>query len=802
MSRQPRRSGKRGKGSDQGGGQAPRIVVKFRDHITLPYGPGVTQALDHLRIAPWGDLMARFPGITIEPLHTTLDPQGLKGLAERAQRMDSDYRPPNLLTYFAIDSPSNVDPEELVKALKALPSVETAYIQSPPLPPPAVNGPNNPRYPNQGYIQQAPGGIDAAYAWNFLGGDGAGIGFVDMEQGWVLNHEDLLAAGITLISGVNQAYQGHGTAVLGEITAVDNTIGDVGIVPHVTARVISQYRPAFNTPDAITAAAATMSFGDVLLLEAQVATAGLNNMPVEAESATFDAIRLATSLGIIVVEAGGNGSNDLDTFTVGGQQILNRNSAAFKDSGAIMVGAASSTAPHSRLSFSNYGSRIDCFAWGGNIDTTGDGWMGTATNLYTGGFGGTSGASPMVTGAAIAVQGMIQASAGYRFNPRQLRVLLNSPANSTASNDPVTDKIGRMPDLRAIINGNALNLAPNIYVRDFPADQGGPRPAAYSNSPDIIVTASAVADPTAAYGPSSGTENSTTLGDNVVATQDNFVYLRVLNDGGSPASNVSGTVYWSPPASLVTPNLWNPIGSTNIPTVPVGRILTVSDAINWPAAQVPGLGHFCFIALVGSAADPAPNPGDLLNWSNFVAFIQNNNQVAWHNFNVTPPPPVPPPAFFHELPFLAVGAPLESVHMGLEVEAHLPAGAKFFLDAPWTLIDGLKLRSPFVVVDKKAPDRALLPLSARGRVLLGEVFFGAGAQIPCRLRVQLPAGADRHPYEVGVRQLFKGAVVGRVSWRLLPPVGKGKHGSEEADGGRSKEERRREKALRKERSPA
>src|SRR5260370_37532836 len=132
----------------------------------------------------------------------------------------------------------------------------------------------------------------------------------------------------------------------------------------------------------------------------------------------------------------------------------------------------------------------------------------------------------MVTGEGTADRGRIKAPAGYRFTPGQLRVLLNSPANSTASNDPVTDKIGRMPDLRAIINGNALNLAPNIYVRDLPADQGGPRPPAYSNSPDIIVTARPVADPTAAYGPSSGTETHTTLGDNVVATADTFVDLR------------------------------------------------------------------------------------------------------------------------------------------------------------------------------------------------------------------------------------------------------------------------------------
>lgn len=783
-----------GRGRGAGGSGFPaRVVVKFVDHVQLPYDQGVAKALDRLQVLPWAALLGRLPGLVIGPLHSTLKPAELRALAERAAAAEDGYQPPNLLSYFLIDCPADVDPHEVVRALQESPAVEKAYVQSPPLPPP-VNGPANPRYASQGYLQAAPGGIDAAYAWTFPGGDGSGIGFVDTEQGWVLNHEDLIAANIQVISGTSTAYQGHGTAVLGEITAVDNTIGDVGIVPHVTARVVSQYRPggAYNTADAITSAVAAMAFGDVLLLEAQANAGSYTLVPVEVESATFDAIRLATALGIVVVEAGCNGSNDLDAFDIGSGQVMNRNSPAFKDSGAILVGAGSSAAPHTRLSFSNYGSRIDCYAWGENIDTTGDGWTGTTTTAYTGSFGGTSGASPMVTGAAIAVQGLAQASLGYRFNPRQLRAILADPANSTASNDPANDKIGRMPNLRAIITGNALNLAPDVYIRDFPADQGDPRPAAYSNSPDIIVTATAVPNPTAAYGPGSGTENSTTLGDNVIATRDNFVYLRVLNRGGSDGHNLTGTAYWSPPASLVTPNLWNLIGSINVPTIPVGRVLTVSDAITWPAASVPGVGHFCFVALVGTTDDPAPTPGDLMVWSNFVAFIQNNNQVAWHNFNVTPAPPAPP-GQMRELPFLVVGAPLESLRMGLEIEAYLPVGAKVHLDAPWTLIDNLKMRGPQVSVNTKARQRGLLPLPPRGRMSLGEVFLGAGAQLPCHLRIQLPAGAPPHPCQVGVRQTYQGKEVGRISWTLLPHAQAPRRGRE--DESRSKEERRPVKRL-------
>ena len=751
----------------EGRSHAVRVVLKFQDHINIPYEDGAEQYLERLQVGPWDRLVGDFPGIRLVPLYTSVDPKQLRSMAEEAARLDQDYQPPNLLTYFAIDCPPGVDPEALAKTLSSWRSVQAAYVEAGPTPPPMVNGPANPRYPNQGYLGTAPGGIDASYAWGYAGGDGAGMGFVDCEQGWTLNHEDLQAAGITLISGVNTAYFGHGTAVLGEVTAVDNTIGDVGIVPHVAARVISQFRPAFNTSDAIIAATASMSYGDVLLLEAQTTVGSSGYLPVETETATFDAIRLATSLGVVVVEAGGNGSNNLDAFTdAGGNQVLNRSSSAFKDSGAIMVGAASSTTPHSRLSFSNYGSRIDCYGWGGNIDTTGDGWTGNLTTTYTGSFAGTSGASPIVAGAAVAVQGLVQASRGYRFSPRQLRALLTTPANSTASANPSTDLIGVMPNLRAIIQGNTLNLAPDIYLRDFVGDTGDPRPAASSRSPDIILKQAAVPNPQVVYGQGSGTENNDTLSDDAQQGHDNYIYVRLLNRGGSPATSAVATVYWSPPATLVTPNLWTLIGSVTIPTVPVGNILTVSNAITWPQASIPAPGHYCFIGLVGTTDEPAPSPGNLLNWNNFLNFIRFNNNAAWRNFNVVPPPPsgTQPPGYI-ELPFLVPGAPEEGLNMELEVIARLPEGARVLLEAPLSLLDALKLRSPYVKVEVLR-QVGCLPLTAHGDQVLGEAFFSANSKASCRLLIHLPTESRQHVYEVAVRQLFKGEAVGRVTWQL------------------------------------
>jgi hypothetical protein len=242
--------------------------------------------------------------------------------------------------------------------------------------------------------------------------------------------------------------------VLGEVVGVDNFIGVVGVAPSARARVVSQWRTATNyqTADAIRSAMSAMRAGDVLLLEAQTTyPPGTDFLPVEVEQAVYDAIRAATDAGIVVIEAGGNGAVDLDQFQdVRGRRILNRSSLDFQDSGAVMVGAASSASPHGRLSFSNFGSRIDCYAWGENVQSTGDGWTGNALNTYTPSFGGTSGASPIVTGAALLLQAWALGRR-YSYPPHTLRALLSDPALNTASASPTVDRIGVMPNLKAII---------------------------------------------------------------------------------------------------------------------------------------------------------------------------------------------------------------------------------------------------------------------------------------------------------------------------------------------------------------
>jgi Subtilase family len=312
----------------------------------------------------------------------------------------------------------------------------------------------------------APLGTDVEFAKKVPGGDGVGTHFIDIEQGWTLNHEALLAANITQISGLNRWYRGHGTAVLGQIVAGQNTNGVVGIAPQAHGRVASIWLPSPNNPtipdvnpnipNAIAVATHLLGPGDVIVLEIQTTPPGSGKLlPCEVEPAVFTNIQIATNAGIIVVEAAGNGDlgtgKGVDLATVPnsvGKLIFDPNSPDGQDSGAIIVAAASSTVPHTRMDFSNFGRRIDCYAWGESVATTGDGWSGDNVQAYTDEFDGTSSATPIVAGAALVMQGIARAR-GLNIRAPQARAILRAIANGTPP-DPPTDLIGVMPDLQRI----------------------------------------------------------------------------------------------------------------------------------------------------------------------------------------------------------------------------------------------------------------------------------------------------------------------------------------------------------------
>ena len=67
--------------------------------------------------------------------------------------------------------------------LNELPEVELAYREMA-VSDPTVNPTDDTFNGTQNYLDAAPTGIDARWAWTQPNGEGAGVGVIDLEQGW------------------------------------------------------------------------------------------------------------------------------------------------------------------------------------------------------------------------------------------------------------------------------------------------------------------------------------------------------------------------------------------------------------------------------------------------------------------------------------------------------------------------------------------------------------------------------------------------------------------------------------------
>jgi hypothetical protein len=427
-----------------------RIIIKLKDsaHLQMLGEPSLDDFISSQKI---------------DRLLTSASSKKISELLNEARRKDHSYRPPNFLNYYCIGCSEEEKVREALNLLNKSNEVEYAYVETHSASPPPGSSNSNPLEPYQWYLNEAPVGINARYAWQFPGGDGTGkVKFMDIEQGWIMDHEDIIINYLPSTGFSHHEHESHGTAVLGVIMMRNNEVGGIGITPHANGYLMSQWRPdgTFNTADAIMAAIVHLNFGDILLLEAQSFDSLYTKKvwPVETLEANFQLIRLATALGIIVIEAAGNGmystGNDLDDFIDhNGNNIFSRSKSCFKESGAIMVAAASSDVPHRKINYSNYGSRIDCYAWGENVITAGSYPLlsGLAKNTYSYKFSGTSSASAIVAGAAIALQSIVEEKYDLRIHPKQMRLILSDEKYGTASkHGHLADKIGVMPDLKKI----------------------------------------------------------------------------------------------------------------------------------------------------------------------------------------------------------------------------------------------------------------------------------------------------------------------------------------------------------------
>ena len=494
------------------GAELPReLIVIAKPEARLRATPtGSVRSLEAVDVASLEDLLSA-EDVSLVPLfgvseeRITLETQAFAAAAEAPL--------PDFSTFYRVQAPDE-RLEELADNLREADVVEAAYIKPPAEPAwaaeaeaelinammpaeeeaPPVTGDFRAR---QIYLNAAPAGIDAPYAWTQPGGRGSGVRIIDIEGAWRFTHEDLTQnqGGVVGTQSTNLNWRNHGTAVVGEIGGDANTVGIMGICPDAHVRGVSIFG-GMGSAGALRKAADLLQAGDIILIELHrpgpnaTGAGQFGYIAIEWWPDDFAAIRYAINKGVIVVEAAGNGSQDLDAsvyntrpngFPSSWKNPLN---PANPSSGAVVVGAgAPPPGTHgrndgpdrSRLGFSNYGRRVDCQGWGREVTTTGYGNLQGGTNedlWYTDTFSGTSSASPIVVGALGCTQGVMRRQGGLLTPARAIAALraTGSPQQD-APGRPATQRIGHRPNLRQLIPHVANALQHNkrvirVHVKD------------------------------------------------------------------------------------------------------------------------------------------------------------------------------------------------------------------------------------------------------------------------------------------------------------------------------------------------
>jgi hypothetical protein len=458
-----------------------RVVVKFREASFVRLRGDRLISLKGHSLSEVNALLLPYLNGRLSRLFSS--PEKELDRARAIYEAGSQHELADLNLYYQIDITDPSEAEMVVGDLNGLDIVEIAYAEPKLQLAEDIDPPTPDFEPSQTYLLAAPGGIDAVYANSLPGGDGTGVKIIDLEFSWNESHEDLEKALGGSIGYGDDPDGDHGTAVLGAMIAGDNGYGVTGICSGADVRMVSVvYRSA---ADAIFLAVDSLDRGDVMLLELhapgprydfQIRPDQLGYICVEYWQANFDVILYAWAKGIIVVEAAGNGAENYDDPLYG--QLFD---TTYRNSHAIIVGAGAPPSGNygvdrSRLSFSNYGERVNLQGYGKEVFTTGFGsyWDGGGDpdQYYTAEFDGTSAASPIVTGALVCLQGYYISTYGIPFTSDYGRDILYATGSPQQENPG--EHIGPRPDLTAAIA--ALGPPASLYVNpvciDTAVDEG------------------------------------------------------------------------------------------------------------------------------------------------------------------------------------------------------------------------------------------------------------------------------------------------------------------------------------------
>jgi hypothetical protein len=453
------------------------------------------------------ELISEYSGSETERHIHVMSEQHIASLIESAS-VASGKPLPNLNNWYHVIFGNYTLAEGFVEELKCLSFIREAYINSYPV---LFTDYGNPT-PNfvewQYYLNDSPEGVSIRTLWDQPGGRGQNVDIVHVESGWYPLHEKYGTVDyegwpdVRFINGDRafnySPYMDHGTAALSLLGGWDSDYGVTGLAPEADLLCSSWYafepvrdedggggRPPYvpedhiNTVDAFLLAHQAVNPGDVICTtwgwesDTQHAVCecnpeGSGEQPPEYHQVDMEVLQLLTALGNITVGSAGNGCVHLAR-----EDEPDRTA----DSGMILVAACDQEL--NPRCYTNYGSRIDAFAFGSNIVSAGYGelwpnaqWSpgdvqydGSGREHYTSSFGGTSAAGPIVAGTLACLQSVFKERYnGATLDAWDMRDLI-SEYGIQQSSDLVLRPIGKLPDA-------ALLLANLPYP--YPDDTEGP----------------------------------------------------------------------------------------------------------------------------------------------------------------------------------------------------------------------------------------------------------------------------------------------------------------------------------------
>jgi hypothetical protein len=308
--------------------------------------------------------------------------------------------------------------------------------------------------------------------------------------------------------------------------------------------------------------------------------------------------------------------------------------------------------------------------------------------------------------------------------------------------------------------GERLHLAfADLFMRDNLNDTGTePSPGGgLSLSPDINHFRNELLDPAASLLSASAMANGT-LFEEIEIGQPNYIYIRVRNRGYS-ASDAMVDLFWTRPSTLPTPASWNSLGSIAVPVVDPDET-ALGGPLVW-SEGIPAEGHYCFVALLRNAQDPAPDLASVTDSNSFYDLIRSNNNVVWKNFDVDN-------LFaggYARMEFQIQGWPRSDIKSDLELDlSALPARISGEFRLVRRLLEGAELQELALIATTQL--YAKLAVSGATVGLIGNMPLQPSDSTKGILQLSLPANIPNGAYDISVRQLVNGNEVGRVTRRL------------------------------------